>query len=120
MTGLSRSIREGPIGPSPETSSRFCRPSSIPLESAPAQKVPPSPQSTATCAVSSASNARNASARATAVGPSTAFLASGRPRTMVVTEPCFSERTDMAGRLPGLCPPFGDWREAARALRFFA
>ena len=63
------------------------------LRSAPAQKVPPAPWRTATAASSSASKARNASASACAVGPSTALRASGRSRTTVVTGPWRSTRT---------------------------
>ncbi len=54
ITGLFITIRDGPIGPSPVGSSRLASPVAMALRSAPAQKVPPSPQSTATRASSSA------------------------------------------------------------------
>ena len=59
----------------------------IALRSAPAQNVPPAPQSTATAAESSEAKDSNASARACAVGPSTALRASGRSRMTVQTGP---------------------------------
>ncbi len=97
ITGFDSRIRVGPIGPSPSSETRL--PSSVPiaLRSAPAQNVPPSPYSTATAWLSSASNARKASARARAVGPSTALRACGRSRITVVTAPERSERTVMRG-----------------------
>src|SRR5262245_31049535 len=81
------------MGPSPSGATR--RPRSVPTDfrSAPAQKVPPAPQSTATRASASASNARKASASAAAPGPSTALRASGRSRMTVVTGPARSTRT---------------------------
>ena len=93
ITGLPSRRRVGPIGPSPSSSTRLLRSVPRPLRSAPAQKVPPSPYSTATLAPSSASNARNASASDCAVGPSTALRACGRCRTTVVTGPSCSMRT---------------------------
>ena len=48
---------------------------------------------------SQALKARKASASAAAVGPSTALRTSGRCRITVVTGPCFSTLTDMAGLL---------------------
>src|SRR5579863_3661180 len=55
----------------------------------------------ATLAVSSASNARKASARAAAVGPSTALRTSGRSMVTVVTGPSWSTRM-VIGRLVDL------------------
>src|SRR5207249_8476959 len=72
MVGLDSRMREGPIGPSPSGSRRRARPLAVALRSAPAQKVPLAPHSTATRAAASASNARNASASAAAVSRSTA------------------------------------------------
>ena len=46
-------MRVGPIGPGPLGSTRFGRPSETATRSAPAQNVPPSPQSTATLAAAS-------------------------------------------------------------------
>src|SRR5881394_3143754 len=75
------------------------------FRSAPAQKVPLAPHSTAMRASVSSSNARKAAASAAAVGPSTALRTSGRSRTTVVTAPAFSTRTltlsavaELAGR----------------------
>src|ERR1700730_8063995 len=106
MTGLESSMRVGPIGPSPVG---FVPLPSLPraLRSAPAQKVPPAPQSTAARVAGSASTARKASARARAVGPSTAFFLSGRSMMTVLTDPCCSTRTDMTlasitSAVPGL------------------
>src|SRR5688572_9700072 len=93
MTGLASSMRLGPIGPSPSGARRLPPPVAMALRSAPAQNVPPAPHSTATRAVSSASKARNASASAAAVGPSTALRTSGRSRMTVVTTPARSTRT---------------------------
>ena len=95
IAGLSSSSREGPIGPSPSGDTRSYLPAANSFRSAPAQKVPPSPQSTATLASASASNARKASASDRAVSGSTAFRADGRLRMTVVTGPCFSTRTLM-------------------------
>ena len=97
ITGLPSSMRDGPIGPSPSGATRFGVPGAIALRSAPAQNVPWSPYSTPTRASSSASNARNASASASAVARSTAFLRPGRSRMTVVTGPNRSTRT--IGRL---------------------
>lgn len=101
ITGLLSVIRVGPIGPSPSGSTRLPLGVPIALRSAPAQNVPPAPQSTATAASGSASKARNASASARAVGPSTAFRASARSSTTVVTAPTRSTRTP----IPSACPP---------------
>src|SRR6516164_617104 len=103
ITGLPSRSRVGPIGPSPSGLARLPSGPPTALRSAPAQNVPPAPQSTATCADSSASKSRNASARAAAVGPSTAFRASGRSRMTVVTGPDRSARTLMA-RSVHRCP----------------
>mmetsp|Transcript_78801 Transcript_78801/g.163885 ORF Transcript_78801/g.163885 Transcript_78801/m.163885 type:complete len:223 (+) Transcript_78801:167-835(+) len=67
---------ERPSAPTPDESA---------FRSAPAQKVPPRPYSTATRAVSSFSKFLNASNRAAAVGRFTAFLASGRWKQTVQT-----------------------------------
>ena len=95
IVGLESSMRVGPMGPSPVGLTRL---PSLPsaLRSAPAQKVPPAPQSTAARVPPSASIARKASARARAVGPSTAFRLSGRSMMTVATAPCCSTRTGMA------------------------
>ena len=97
MTGLDRLIRVGPIGPWPSGSVRL--PSGVPtaFRSAPAQNVPPAPNSTATDASGSASKPANASASAAAVGPSTALRTSGRFRMTVVTGPLRSTRTASTG-----------------------
>src|SRR6266850_446064 len=95
IAGLSSSSREGPIGPSPCGDTWSYSPAANAFRSAPAQKFPPSPQSTATLASASASNARKASASDRAVSGSTAFRADGRLRMTVVTGPCFSTRTLM-------------------------
>ena len=88
------------MGPSPVGSTRSPLPVPKALRSAPAQKVPPAPHSTATRASASASKARNASASARALGPSTALRACGRSMITVVTAPCFSTRIAM-----GWAPP---------------
>lgn len=93
MTGLVSRIRVGPIGPSPSASALLLRSVPMPLRSAPAQKVPPSPHRTATDASLSASNRRKASASPSAVGPSTALRTSGRLSTTVKTGPSRSIRT---------------------------
>src|SRR5205085_8602942 len=59
----------------------------------PAQKWPPAPARIATRAPASASKARNAATRARAVGPSTAFLTSGRSIVTVQTCSSRSRRT---------------------------
>src|SRR5438445_10117397 len=86
-------MRVGPIGPSPSGARRLPRSVAMALRSAPAQKVPPAPHSTATRASPSASNARKASASARAVGRSTALRAAGRSSTTVGTGPGRSTRT---------------------------
>jgi hypothetical protein len=63
------------------------------LRSAPAQKAPPAPVSTATAAPGSASKVRKASASAAAVGPSTALRRSGRSMVTTVTGPSRSTIT---------------------------
>jgi hypothetical protein len=78
-------MRVGPIGASPVGSERFGAPAAMACRSAPEQKVPPAPHSTATRAPSSASKARNASASAWAVARSTALRTRGRSSTTVVT-----------------------------------
>ncbi|SKV71747.1 Uncharacterised protein [Mycobacteroides abscessus subsp. abscessus] len=93
ITGLDSRNREGPIGPGPCGCSSLPRSVPIALRSAPAQKVPLSPHSTATDASGSASNSVNAASSAAAVGPSTALRACGRLRMTVVTGPAFSTRT---------------------------
>ena len=87
-------------------------PRSVPraLRSAPAQKTPPAPQSTATRSESSASNSRKASVSARAAGPSTALRASGRSITIVATVSLRSIRMAMvrspaAGPRPGSAAP---------------
>ena len=96
ITGLVSRIRVGPIGPSPSGATRLPRSVPTALRSAPAQKFPPAPVSTATAASSSASKSRKASARAAAVGPSTALRASGRSMVTVVTGPSRSTSTFIA------------------------
>src|SRR5262249_17754444 len=66
------------------------RPSETPFKSAPAQKVPSRPVSTATLRPSSASKRRNASARSAAVGPSTALRTAGRLIVTIATGPSVS------------------------------
>src|SRR5438876_3817925 len=86
-------MRVGPIGPSPSSVRRRRWPPANALRSAPAQNTPSAPLRIATLALSSASNARNASASASRVGSSTAFRTSGRSMMTLVTGPCFSTRT---------------------------
>lgn len=62
-------------------------------KSAPEQNCPPAPVSTATFSASSDSNRSKAARSMAAVGPSTAFLRSGRSRLMVATEPFVSNST---------------------------
>ena len=69
------------------------------FKSAPAQKAPPSPQNTATSAVSSLSKARNASQSACACSGSTALRASGREWITVSTRSLRSTRTGIATSL---------------------
>ena len=106
MTGLSSSSRLGPIGPlgvrgsSLEKSSSFktSSPSSAAacIKSQPAQKAPPSPQKTATDALSSFSNSRKASCSASALSGSIALRASGREWMTVQMLPDFSILTAMS------------------------
>ncbi len=98
MTGLFNIIRLGPMGPSPSGARRFIRRLSWPanaFRSAPAQKLSPIPHNTATEKASSSSNSRKASTSADAVGPSTAFFASGRLMNTVNTLSLFSMRIDI-------------------------
>src|SRR5258705_3573634 len=98
-------MRVGPIGPSPYVILRSFGPAATAFRSAPAQKVPFAPHSTATRVALSRSNARNASASAFRVGRSIAFRRSGRSRMMVVTAPCVSDLTlgrSIVGALPEL------------------
>ena len=85
ITGLRSCRRVGPIGPSAAMSgfrlsarSLVSNPPATVFRSAPAQKVPALPCSTATQASASASKALNASASNCAVGPSTALRTCGR------------------------------------------
>ena len=87
ITGLERRSRLMPIGPSPSAATRLPRSVPSAVRSAPEQKTPPAPCSTATAASGSASNARNAAASRAAVGPSTALRRAGRCRKTVVTAP---------------------------------
>ncbi len=93
ITGFESSMRVGPIGPSPCSSTRFTRPVCIAFRSAPAQKQPPTPVSTATARSASPSKRRKASASSAAVGPSTALRASGRSMLTIATGPSVSKRT---------------------------
>ena len=93
MTGLDSRSRLTPIGPSPSGAARLPRSVPMAVRSAPAQKTPPVPCSTATAASGSASKARKAPASAAAAGPSTALRRSGRCRQTVVTGPDRSTRT---------------------------
>jgi hypothetical protein len=86
-------MRVGPIGPSPSGATRLPRSVPTAVRSAPAQNTPPSPCRTATAAVSSASKARKAAARASAVAPSTALRRADRESSTVVTGPARSTRT---------------------------
>src|SRR3989442_13442998 len=98
-------MRVGPIGPSPYVILRFFGPAATAFRSAPAQKVPFAPHSTATRAPWSPSNARNAAASALPVGRSIALRRSGRSRMIVVTGPDDSlltlGRSSMVGGLLG-------------------
>jgi len=93
MTGLDSRSRLIPIGPSPSGATRLPRSVPIAVRSAPEQKTPPSPCSTATAAPGSASIARKAAASCSAVGPSTALRRAGRCRKTVLTGPDRSTRT---------------------------
>src|SRR3990170_94792 len=96
MTGLLKSIRLGPIGPSPSSPDGSRRPwADRAFRSYPPQKQPAAPHSTAASASPSFSKARNASRSAAAVSGSTALRASGRLMITVVTGPSFSTRTFM-------------------------
>src|SRR4030095_1159597 len=86
-------MRVGPIGPSPYVILRFSGPAATAFRSAPAQKVPLAPHSTATRAFLSRSNTRNAAASAVPVGRATAFRRSGRSLMIVVTGPFDSALT---------------------------
>src|SRR5215510_12698939 len=104
-------MRVGPIGQSPYAIFRFFGPVATAFRSAPAQKVPLSPQSTATRAFVSRSNARNAAASALPVGRSIALRRSGRSRMMVVTAPWASDLTlgrSMIDALPRSGRAIGD------------
>ena len=84
--------RVGPIGasrsrPPAGATTRLPCPAAIALRSAPAQKVPFAPWSTATRAPSSRRTRGRPSASAAAVARSTALRASGRSSTTVVTGP---------------------------------
>src|SRR6266516_7979247 len=120
ITGFDSRSLVGPIGPSPSGSVRLLSGPPIAFRSAPAQKVPPVPNSTATCAPGSASKARKASARAVAVGPSTALRRSGRSRMTVVTGPSCATRTAMdassSTTVEGTRAPGGD-RTAGSGVR---
>src|SRR5262245_39809661 len=94
------------MGPSPSSVRRRRCPSANALRSAPAQNTPPAPVRIATCALSSASKARNASASASRVGSSTALRRSGRLIVTIVTGPDFSMCTVFTDAMPG--PPLGD------------
>src|SRR5262245_13308195 len=113
MTGLERSMREGPIGPSPSSTTRLPRPSATPFRSAPAQNVPPAPARAATAASVSAPKRRNAAASAAAVGPSTALRTAGRSMVMTYAGPSRSSRT--VGALMALRSN-GGWARSMRAV----
>jgi hypothetical protein len=82
-----------------ETFMSLGSPESTDLRSAPAQNVPPAPVKTATEAVGSASNARNASAKARAVGWFTQFFkAALRERRNEVREDKVEEPTRSGSR----------------------
>ena len=105
ITGFDSCIRDGPIGPGPVRWTGFA--SGVPkaLRSAPAQKVPLSPHSTATAAESSRSNSSNAAYSPAAAGPLTALRASGRFMITVVTGPLRSTRTPPSVLVPVMSPP---------------
>ena len=81
--------------PSPSAWTRLPRPVAMALRSAPAQKVPPAPVSTATRGVVVGVEGAEGGGERRAVGPSTALRTSGRDRMTVVTGPLRSVRTDM-------------------------
>ena len=89
ITGLPSRSRVGPIGPGPSSDTDTGRRSTpaIAFRSAPAQKYPPVPVSTATCAASSPSKASNAASNAAAVAASTALRRSGRLIVITRTGP---------------------------------
>ena len=113
ITGLDSTIRLGPIGPGPVRCTGLA--SGVPnaLRSAPAQKVPLSPHSTATAAESSLSNSSNAAYSPAAAGPFTALRASGRFMITVVTGPFCSTRTPRSV----MSPPSVRHRHAAQPVR---
>src|SRR5437764_9102436 len=125
-TGFDRYIRVGPMGPLPSTETDTGRGSPVAraLRSAPAQKVPPAPVRTATARLGSASKPAKASARAPAVGPSTALRTSGRSMVTMATGPSVTTLTFMAdhcGAWPwwgaGRPGPLGPTRAGLRAPR---
>src|SRR2546430_1779925 len=83
ITGLLSSIRVGPSGARPSSFRSLRSPPAIALRSAPAQKAPPAPVSTATFNASSRSYAWNALVNASAVAMSTALRRSGRLIVMI-------------------------------------
>src|SRR4051794_21260868 len=102
ITGLSSSIRGGPMGPGPERSSSIWLPlpAAIAARSAPEQNVPPAPVSTATVSSSSASKSRNADSSASAVARSTALRVRGR--SIVTTRVRSCTAVVIIGSLRGL------------------
>src|SRR5258706_4202430 len=93
MTGLSRTIRVGPIGPGPVSSRRLPSPSASALRSKPEQKLPSAPVSTATDSAASALNRSKDSTSRAAVCGSTALRTSGRSMVTTTTDPSGSYRT---------------------------
>ena len=100
-TGLDVTNRVGPMGPRPSSLTGRGSPSEKAFRSAPAQKVPPVPVSTATPAASSPSNASKACSSRRAVDPSTAFRRWGRLMATTVTGPWWLTRTESACSLGG-------------------
>src|SRR5258706_1953811 len=96
ITGLLRTIRVGPIGPSPALGAGFGAPAARAFRSKPALKCPPAPVSTATANDPSFSNPSKAAFSADAVAGSTAFLTSGRVMVTVITAPSAVTSTSRA------------------------
>src|SRR5205809_5312863 len=115
MTGFVRRKRVGPSGPSPSSVSRLPLPLAIAFRSAPAQKVPAAPVSTATAWCSPRSKARNVSASASAVGPSIAFRTAGR--LMVTTRTSPSDATSIVLMRCPLARDLADDKASAQAER---
>src|SRR5439155_12297595 len=115
MTGFVRRKRVGPSGPSPSSVNGLPLPLASAFRSAPAQKVPAAPVSTATAWCSPRSKARNVAASAAAVGPSIAFRTAGR--LMVTTRTSPSDSTSIVLMRCPLARDLADDKASAQAER---